>query len=170
MNASISARRLLGGAVAVGSAWMLTGCASGSADSGAAADRAPLVPAALSARWTPPANATRLVDGEPGAVFAAAERAAESLGFVSNRRDAARGRLAAARRQSTGFDGARQDTLELTTASRAPGVVEVAVVFREAVESGGMVTSGLVRDRASYDVFFARLAEALAPVPAPAAP
>jgi hypothetical protein len=150
--------RLTVGALAL----MIAGCTSG--EGGAGSARALQLPAALSVRWTPPANATRLIDGESSTVFEAAARSAESLGFSLIRRDVARGRLSAARRQSTGFDGARQDTLELTTISRAPGVVEVAVVFREAVESGGMVTSALVRDRAHYDVFFARLAAGLAAV------
>ncbi len=165
-------RRLPSGLAAATLALVFAGCASreGGAGSAGAPARAPLLPSVLSERLTPPANATRLVDGEPSSVFAAAARAAESLGFAINRRDAARGRLSAARRQSTGFDGARQDTLELTATTRAPGVVEVAVVFREAVESGGIVTSALVRDRAPYDVFFARLAEGLAPAPAPVAP
>jgi hypothetical protein len=165
-------RRLPSGLAAATLALVVAGCASresGAASAGAPA-RAPLLPSVLSERLTPPANATRQVDGEPSTVFAAAARAAESLGFAINRRDAARGRLSAARRQSTGFDGAQQDTLELTATTRAPGVVEVAVVFREAVESGGMVTSALVRDRAPYDVFFARLAEGLAPAALPAAP
>lgn len=141
-------------------AFVLAGCASGHREVGSA--RTSLLPAALSSRWTPPANATQLVDGEPAAVFEAASRAAESLGFNLDRRNAEGGRLTAARRQSTGFDGASQATLEVTVSARAPGVVTVGVVLREVVESGGMVTSALVRDGAPYDVFFARLAEGLA--------
>ncbi len=140
----------------------LAGCAS--SQRGTGSPRATRFPAVLSERWTPPVNATRLVDGEPSAVFAAAARAAETMGFVLDRRDAARGRLSAARRQSTGFDGARQDTLELTATLQPSGAVEVAVVFRVAAESGGMVTSALVRDRAPYDVLFARLVEGLTAV------
>jgi hypothetical protein len=172
MSASFPLRPLSLGLFAAAVTLVLAGCASGDggASSAGSSARAPLLPSVLSERLTPPANATRQVDGEPSAVFAAGARAAESLGFAINRRDAARGRLSAARRQSTGFDGARQDTLEFTATTRAPGVVEVAVVFREAVESGGMVTSALVRDRAPYDVFFARLAEGLAPAPAPVSP
>ena len=150
-------------------AWALAlvGCASGN---GAASVGASRLPAALGERWTPPANATRTLDGEPVAVFAAAARAAESMGFTLDRRDVARGRLSAARRQSTGFDGARQDTLDLVSTTRAQGSVELALVFRVAVESGGMVTSALVRDRAPYDVFFARLAEGLAAAALPVVP
>jgi hypothetical protein len=172
MSASSRRRALLLGLSAAALTLVLAGCASGDggASSASAPARAPLLPAVISDRWTPPANATRTLDAEPSTVFAAAERAAESLGFAINRRDAARCRLSAARRQSTGFDEARQDTLELTATTRAPGLVEVAVVFREAVESGGMVTSALVRDRAPYDVFFARLAEGLVPAALPVAP
>jgi hypothetical protein len=145
---------------------LLTGCASDGAGSGGMA-----LPAALSARWTPPAFASRPVDGERDAVLAAAADAARSLGYSVSRYDRGAGRISAARRIGSAFDGVRQDVLELTATETAPGVVAVSLDLREVVEAGGSAdergalppTSAIVRDRAPYDVFFGRLAAALAP-------
>lgn len=130
------------------------------------------LPGALGARWTPPEFATRPVEGERAAVLEACVATANALGFSVNRLDGASGKLSAARRQGSAFDGARQETLEVTVSSFAPAAVQVAIVLREAEElsSGGLVTSGLIRERAAYDAFFSRLGEALRPAGVPAAP
>ncbi len=172
---------LLGGLVA--------GCASDGAGNKAAGggESRSALPTILTSRWTPPEFATRRVDGERAAVLEASVEAANSLGFAVSRFDGATGRILAARRQTNGFDGARQDTLEIKVMTFAPGVAQVALVLREAVESetsdtrgggggAGVVASALVRDRAPYDAFFGKLSEALvtggqpAPAPAPLAP
>lgn len=130
------------------------------------------MPGALSARWTPPANATRPVEGELAAVREAAVETANALGFSVRKFDGARGRVSASRRQDGAFGEARETTLDITVTDLAPGSVQVAVVLRELTENGGAVSAGLVRDPAVYDVFFARLAEVLrgaAAAPAPAA-
>lgn len=152
--------------LAVGSA--LTGCASDDA-SGAR----PGFPSALGARWSPPAFAMREVEGGREAIFDACIATANSLGFAVVRLDEASGKISAARRQTASFDGARQDTLEITVTALDGFSAQVALAYRETVESGaddersgGFVSSGFVRDRAAYDVFFDRLAAALRGGPA----
>lgn len=145
---------------------VFAGCATnGSKDS--AAVRRPL-PDAIAARFSPPEFATRKIDGERGAVLDASVAAADALGYAVNRFDGSAGRVSASRRQVSGFDGARQSTLEVNVSSFAPGVSQVAIVLREAVESAGwsessgaLAASALVRDRVAYDVFFERLEAAL---------
>lgn len=162
-----SAARLVAGAVILG---LAAGCASRPA---ASPGRVSL-PVALSSRWSPPEFATRPVDGERTAVIGACVDAANSLGFSVSRVDGALGKVSAARRQSSGFDGARQDTLEISVTTLGPGAALVALVLREAVEpspadaerSGAIVTTALVRDRAPYDAFFARLSGVLRPADA----
>ncbi len=162
---------------------LAAGCASEPVATPSAAPSRVSLPAALSSRWSPPEFATRPVDGERAAVIEACVEAANSLGFSVSRVDGALGKVSAARRQSSGFDGARQDTLEITVTTPGQGAAVVALVLREAVEpspadaerSGAIVTTSLVRDRAPYDAFFARLAGILrpgdaAPAGAPAAP
>jgi len=137
--------------------------------SGCASEGGPKLPAVIAERWSPPAFATRSIDADdPRVVIAACKQAALAGGYAVQRYDAESGFLTAARRQSTAFDGSRQDTLEVRVSSSAPGRVRVATVLREVVESGsrgerdaGAVTSGLVRDRSSYDTFFERLAALL---------
>lgn len=147
-------------------ALLVSGCAS---EPGPAGSPGGGLPAALGARWTPPAFAIRPVDGEAAAVLAAARSAAEALGYTVQRVDVATGRISAARRQMAAFDGARQDTLDVTVTPSAPGVCQVATAVREVVESeGGAVSAGLVRERSAYDAFFARLAEVLRAAGAPA--
>lgn len=153
---------------------LLGGCASEPGSAGAK------FPAALTSRWSPPAFATRPVDGEARAVIDACVLAANGGGYAVQRFDGASGRVEGARRQASDALGARQDTLEVRVTALAPGVVQVAVVLREVVESAGAderghgsVSSGLVRDRAPYDAFFERLNAALSspaspPSPAPA--
>ena len=170
----------LGGAVLLA---LVAGCASRPPASPSPAPGRISLPAALSSRWSPPEFATRPVDGERAAVIEACVEAANSLGFSVSRVDGALGKIAAARRQSSGFEGARQDTLEINVTTLAPGASLVALVLREAVEpapadaerSGAIVTTSLVRDRAPYDAFFARLTGIVrpadaAPAGAPAAP
>lgn len=158
-------------------ACLLAGCAaSGGSSSAASGGAGPRLPALLSSRWSAPDFATRIVDAERPAVIDAAVSSANGLGYAVNRIDGAFGKISAARRQASAFDGARQDTLEITVTTLSPGSTKVAVSLREAFESkggdersGGVVTTSLVRDRAPYDAFFARLAEALSPsVPASA--
>lgn len=128
------------------------------------------LPSAISSRWTPPPYATRTIDAaDVRAVTLACKQAAQGGGYSVQRIDEAAGFLSAARRQTNGFDGSRQDTLEVRVKSIAPGVAQVSIVLREVVETGsrddrnpGLVTSGIVRDRASYDFFFERLAGILA--------
>lgn len=146
---------------------LLAGCASGGSGEGAAVRRS--LPDVIGARFAPPEFATRKVDGERAAVLDASLAAANGLGYSVNRFDGADGRISASRRQVSDFDGARQSTLEVTVSSFAPGVSQVGVVLREAVEaadwnanSGALAASALVRDRVAYDVFFERLTAALA--------
>ena len=161
MNTSAPLVALLGFSVL-----LVSGCASGEGATGSPGGG---LPAALGARWTPPAFAVRAVDGEAAAVLAAARSAAEALGYTVQRVDLAAGRISAARRQTAAFDGARQDTLDVTVTPSAPGVCQVATAVREVVEvEGGAFSAGLVRERPAYDVFFARLAEILRAAGAPA--
>ena len=178
--------RLLPASAGFSAGAALLALAAGCANDPAAGSSSPghvSLPAALSSRWSPPEFATRPVDGERAAVIEACVEAANSLGFSVSRVDGASGKVSAARRQSSGFDGARQDTLEIGVTTPGPGAAVVALVLREAVEpapsdserSGAIVTTSLVRDRAPYDAFFARLAAILrrdgtAPAAAPAAP
>ncbi len=151
----------------------LAGCAGGggaNGSNGANGGRVSL-PSALGSRWTPPEFATRQLDGERAAVLDACVAAANALGYAVSQFNGASGRVSAERRQGSAFDGARQDTLEVTVTTFAPGVTQVALVLREAVEVAGagrdpgvLVTTSLVRDRPPYDVFFERLAGALKPV------
>lgn len=166
-------RRFSFGLVGLAVVLLAAGCAS----EGANPSFSERLPGAISARWTPPEFATRPVDGERAAVLDACVATANALGFAVSRFDGATGKISATRRQDAGFDGAREDMLEVTVTKLAPDVATVAIVLREAVESGsrderggGMVTAGLVRDRAPYDAFFARLAEAFSPEAPLAAP
>ena len=137
---------------------------SGCATEGGTAEGGQAWSGALTSRWTPPAFATRPVDGERAAVLDACVATANSLGYAVARMDGAAGRVSAARRAAAAFDGAKEETLEATVTSFAPGAVQVALILREAEErSGGAVAGGLVRDRAPYDAFFARLEETLRP-------
>lgn len=151
---------------------LAAGCASQNRASSPSAKPAGL-PAVLASRWTAPDFAARVVDAERAAVFGACVDAANALGYAVNRVDGARGRVYAARRPATAFEGARQETLEIGVTQIAPGLTQVAVTLRETIEAGAsgergaMVTTALVRDRAPYDAFFARLASGL---PAPATP
>lgn len=152
--------------VLLGLAAFLTGCATGGTDEAPAVRRT--LPDVISARFVPPEFATRKIDGERAAVLDAALAAANGLGYSVNRFDGASGRISASRRQISNFDGARQSTLELTVSSFAPGISQVALVLREAVESSGwnensgpLAANELVRDRVPYDVFFERLEVAL---------
>ena len=134
--------------------------------SGCASDGGAKLPSALAARWSPPPFATRTVDaGDLRTVLRAGRKAVIGGGYVVQRYNEEAGFLSAARRQTTAFDGSRQDTLELRTTAVSPGAIRVALVLREVVESGagdgrdaGVVTSGIVRDRVAYDAFFERLA------------
>lgn len=122
-------------------------------------------PAAIAARWSPPPFATRTIDAADSRTVAlACKQAALAAGFAVQRFNESAGTLSAARRQTSSFEGARQDTLEARVTASGPGLVQVAVVLREVVETGsgderspGLVTSGLVRDRVPYDGFFERL-------------
>jgi hypothetical protein len=103
------------------------------------------------------------------AVTLACKQAALGGGYSVQRFDESAGLVSAARRQTNGFDGSRQDILEVRVTSTAPGVAQVSLVLREVVETGSrddrnpsLVTSGIVRDRAAYDFFFDRLAGILA--------
>jgi hypothetical protein len=166
--ASLAAALLLAGCASSGG-----GVASGSGGGeGGAASRPLRLPGALGARWAAPDFATRVLGGERTAVLDAAVAAANSLGYAVNRIDGATGKISAARRQASAFDGATQDTLEINVATIAPGSTRVAVKLRETIESGdagdergggGFVTTALIRDRAPYDAFFARLGESLTP-------
>jgi GTP cyclohydrolase III len=132
---------------------------------GCASEDGARLPSALASRWTPPLFATRTVDAvDVRAVTAACKQAATGGGFAVQRFDAVGGVVSAVRRQTSAFDGARQDTLEIRVSASAPGLVQVAVVLREVVESASgdgrsapMVTAALVRDRVAYDAFFDRL-------------
>jgi hypothetical protein len=159
----------------LGFAAFLAGCATKDSDGAAAAHRS--LPDLVGARFTPPEFATRKVEGERAAVLDATVSAANALGYSVNRFDGASGRVSAARRQVSNFDGARQNTLEITVSAFAPGVSQVSLVLREAVESAGwaessgaLAASALVRDRLPYDVFFERLDAALRESSAPTAP
>jgi hypothetical protein len=141
---------------------LLTGCSS---EGGGAK-----LPSAIASRWTPPAFATRTLDAaDARGVAVACKQAALGGGYSVQRYDEEAGFISAARRQTNGFDGARQDTLEVRVTPAAPGAVQVSLVLREVVETGfrddrspSMVTSGIVRDRAPYDFFFERLEGLLA--------
>lgn len=157
----------------------LTGCATGAGDARPATHRS--LPDVIGARFAPPEFATRKIDGERAAVLDAALATANGLGYSVSRFDGAGGRISASRRQVSSFDGAHQNTLEITVSSFAPGVSQVAIVLREAVESSGwtensgaLAASALVRDRVPYDVFFERLEaalrEAASPSPISSAP
>lgn len=157
--------------VAFGATLFLTGCAA----SDASAPRPARLPSVLGSRWSAPDFATRILDAERSATLDAAVASANALGYSVTRIDGALGKVSAARRQTSAFDGARQDTLEITVTTLAPGSTKVAVTLRETIEStsgdersGGVVTTALVRDRAPYDAFFTRLAEALGRGAAPA--
>lgn len=150
----------------LGIASFLAGCATGETDGEPATHRS--LPDMVGARFASPEFATRKIDGERSAVLDAALAAANGLGYSVGRFDGAGGRISASRRQVSTFDGARQNTLEITVSSYAPGVSQVALVLREAVESNGwnensgaLAASALVRDRVPYDVFFERLEAAL---------
>jgi|GEM_PF-2162509 hypothetical protein len=148
----------------------LGGCVS---REGSSASAPASLPGVFGSRWTAPDFATRIVDAERAAVVEACVTTANSLGYSVNRLDGALGKISAARRQTTRFDGARQDTLDITVTTLGPGSTKVALTLREAVESGSdderavaMVTTSLVRARAPYDVFFDTLARALPATPA----
>jgi hypothetical protein len=150
----------------LGIAAFFAGCATGGSDEAPAVRRA--LPDAIGARFAPPEFATRQIDGERAAVLDAALAAANGLGYSVSRFDGAGGRISASRRQVSSFDGARQNTLEITVRTFAPGVSQVSTELREAVESSGwnessgaLAASALVRDRVPYDVFFERLEAAL---------
>lgn len=136
---------------------LVSGCSSGGGGA--------KFPAAIAARWSPPPFATRTLDAADSRTVAlVCKRAALAAGFAVQRFDESAGTLSAARRHTSSFEGARQDTLDVRVTAPAPGLVQVAVVLREVVETGsgderspGLVTSGLVRDRAPYDAFFDRL-------------
>lgn len=128
------------------------------------------LPSVLGARWTPPEFANRSIatDRTNQEVLDACVAAANALGYSVVRFDGAAGKIAAARRQTTAFDGARQDSLDVKVTVMEGGAAQVAIVLRETVESGsgdelsgGFVSAGIVRERAPYDAFFARLEEAL---------
>ena len=146
---------------------LAAGCASRSGAPEPAATQTGLS-AVLASRWTAPDFATRVVDAERAAVVDACVSSANAMGYEVNRVDGARGRVCGARRPSTAFEGGRQETLEIGVTQIAPGVSRVAVALRETIEAdaaderGAMVTTALVRDRAPYDAFFARLAAGLA--------
>ncbi len=142
---------------------------SGCASEGASDGRAHL-PSVLGARWTPPEFANRAIatDRTNQEVLDACVAAANALGYSVVRFDGAAGKIAAARRQTAAFDGARQDSLDVKVTVLENGAAQVAIVLRETVESGsrdersgGFVSAGIVRERAPYDAFFARLEEAL---------
>jgi hypothetical protein len=154
----------------------LAGCASEPSAPASRASAPARLPGVFGSRWAAPDFATRIIDAERAAVLDACVASANALGYAVNRLDGAMGRISAARRQASDFDGARQDTLEITVTTLDPRSTKVALTLRVAYESGsgdersaGMVTTSLVRDRAPYDAFFARLAESLAPAPASAA-
>lgn len=170
MNAPLSSR-LAAGAVAL-AVLFAAGCASRS-DAPAAGAKPAGLTAVLASRWTAPDFATRVVEAERAAVFSACVDAANALGYSVNRTDGARGRVYGSRRPAASFEGARQETLEIGVTQIAPGITQVSVTLRETIEAsaaderGAMVTTAMVRDRAPYDAFFARLAAGL---PAPASP
>lgn len=169
---SLALALLLAGCASSGGSGSATGAAG---ERGGPAERPLRLPGALGARWAAPDFATRVLEGERAAVIDAAVIAANSLGYAVNRIDGASGKVSAARRLASAFDGATQDTLEVNVTTLAPGSTRVSVKLRETVESasagdergGGFVTTALVRDRTPYDAFFNRLAESLAPAPGP---
>lgn len=155
---------------------LAAGCATDRASSSGSASAPVRLPGSIGSRWTAPDFATRIIDADRTAALDASVAAANALGYSVNRVDGALGRVSAARRQTSDFDGARQDTLEIALTMLAPASTKVALTLRTAFESGsgderstGMVTTSLVRDRAPYDAFFARLAASL-PSPAGGAP
>ena len=145
---------------------LLSGCAS---EPGSAAGASRL-PAAIGARWTPPAFAQRVIETDRSRqeIFDACVAAVNTLGYAVVRADPAGGKISAARRQTVAFDGARQESIDIKVAVLDGGAADVLIVLRETVEtgggderSGGFVSAGIVRERAAYDAFFERLAEAL---------
>lgn len=163
-------------APAAGLLVLAAGCATDRTSSSGSASAPVRLPGSIGSRWTAPDFATRIIDADRAAALDASVAAANALGYSVNRVDGALGRVSAARRQTSDFDGARQDTLEITLTTLAPASTKVALTLRTAFESGsgderstGMVTTSLVRDRAPYDAFFARLAASL-PSPAGGAP
>jgi hypothetical protein len=155
-------------------ALLAAGCASRSGEPATSAKPSGLS-AVLSSRWTAPDFATRVVDAERAAVFDSCVSSANALGYAVSHVDGARGRVYGARRPAAGFEGGRQETLEIGVTQIAPGVTQVSVTLRETIEAGAadergaMVTTALVRDRAPYDAFFARLAAGLPALAAPPA-
>jgi hypothetical protein len=173
---SLSLRRLAPAAAPTLAFVLLAGCASQPSGPSSSASAPARLPGVFGSRWAAPDFATRIVDAERAATLDGCVASANALGYAVNRLDGALGRISAARRQTSNFDGARQDTLEITVTTLDPRSTKVALTLREAHESGsgdersaGMVTTSLVRDRAPYDAFFARLAESLAPATASAA-
>jgi hypothetical protein len=150
---------------------LFSGCASGGNDSPSPQEAAPLT-GLITSRWTPPAFATRPVNGETAAVLNACVDTANALGYSVSRFDGARGRISASRRQPSNFDNAREDSLEITVTVLAPATSQVGLVLRETTETGGsdrsvpIAAAVLVRDRAPYDAFFARLEAGLKPAEA----
>ena len=154
---------------------VFAGCASERSAPSSSVSAPARLPGVFGSRWAAPDFATRIVDAERTATLDGCVASANALGYAVNRLDGAMGRISAARRQTSDFDGARQDTLEITVTTLDPHSTKVALTLREAHESGsgeersaGMVTTSLVRDRAPYDAFFSRLAESLAPAPSAA--
>ena len=150
----------------LGLAALLAGCATGGSEDTTAVRRS--LPDVIGARFAPPDFGARQINGERAAVLDASLAAANALGYSVSRFDGATGRISASRRQVSSFDGARQNTLEITVNTFAPGISQAAIVLREAVEpsgwsedSGALAASALVRDRVPYDVFFERLETAL---------
>lgn len=140
-----------------------SGGGSGAAQAPAAenAQRKPL-PDLVAGRFAPPPHATRQIGAARGAVFEAALGAVNGLGYAVSRVDGAGGKLFAARRQASGFDGSREYTLELSVLEVSPDAADLRVVLRETIEdSAGRVSSGIVRDRVAYDAIFDRVTSAL---------
>ncbi len=144
---------------------VISGCASEAGSGGAAG-----LPSVLGSRWTPPAFARRVIETDRARqqVFDACVTASGSLGYTLVRADERGGTISAARRQTAAFDGARQDSIDIKVVVLDGGAAEISIVIRETVESGagderagGFVSGGIVRDRAAYDAFFERFAEAL---------
>lgn len=168
--AATSAVRVLLLAACVGGLLATSACATrgergATTRSSDTAVRTPL-PDMLASRWAPPAFATRQVAASRAAAFDAALAAVNELGYAVSRLDGAAGKLHATRRQSSGFDGAREYRLELSVVELSPESVDLRVVLREIVEdSAGRVSSGLVRDRAPYDAIFDRVPGAASVAP-----
>lgn len=149
---------------------LVAGCASPGGGAGANQERrGSILPAALTSRWSAPDAATRVVDVERGAALSACVNVANAMGYSVSRVDGASGRILANRAPAASFEGARQVNLEIRLTTLSPGATQVALMLREAVESAGddrvgpMVTTAMVRERAPYDAFFARLGAELTP-------